>query len=358
MLIVGAGVGGLSLAGFLREAGLDPVVVERTATLAEPRGVVELWPEAVALLRELGVAAALQDHGATVTDWTLRRGDGAVTARRTARGEPVVVVRYPRLRAALCSVLPPRTVSTATTLHAIEQTAATVRATFANGVTEQFDVVVGADGADSRTRALLGGAEPTHYGTTTWVVPCSRDVGGDVLDECWRADTVVRTVPTGTEPTAVVTRPTVDRPGVVTDEPPAAVARVADHPEASPPTLATADVGVDTGRWTAGRVALLGDAAHAVHPLTGLGATLAVEDAAVLRTALLGPHDEPAIPARLTAYETARRARLRRLRSEPAREGPFAGIGTPLTARHQGVARLRGRQVRTWFRELESGQGG
>jgi salicylate hydroxylase len=56
-------------------------------------------------------------------------------------------------------------------------------------------------------------------------------------------------------------------------------------------------------RWTFGRVALLGDAAHAILPFLGQGAALSMEDALVLARAL---KDAPSVEAALAAYERVR----------------------------------------------------
>ena len=56
-------------------------------------------------------------------------------------------------------------------------------------------------------------------------------------------------------------------------------------------------------RWTDGRVALLGDAAHAMTPFTGQGACQAIEDAVVLAECL---RDEPDVTAALRRYEARR----------------------------------------------------
>ncbi|WP_244199576.1 FAD-dependent oxidoreductase [Amycolatopsis thailandensis] len=63
--------------------------------------------------------------------------------------------------------------------------------------------------------------------------------------------------------------------------------------------------------WTTGRVALIGDAAHGLSPHLAVGGTLGIEDAGVLRAELDGETD----PAEaLVRYETARRARMDRVR--------------------------------------------
>lgn len=71
-------------------------------------------------------------------------------------------------------------------------------------------------------------------------------------------------------------------------------------------------------RWHRGRVALLGDAAHAVSPSSGQGACLAMEDALELARRLRD-HDE--VPAALAAYEHARRDRVERIAAVGRKRG-------------------------------------
>jgi 2-polyprenyl-6-methoxyphenol hydroxylase-like FAD-dependent oxidoreductase len=56
-------------------------------------------------------------------------------------------------------------------------------------------------------------------------------------------------------------------------------------------------------RWVSDRVVLVGDAAHAMSPHVTAGASLGVQDAALLARCL---HDSPDIPAALRSYEADR----------------------------------------------------
>ena len=64
-------------------------------------------------------------------------------------------------------------------------------------------------------------------------------------------------------------------------------------------------------RWTSGRVALIGDAAHGLSPHIAAGGTLGIEDAGVLRDELAAG---PGLAGALTRYEQARMARFDRVR--------------------------------------------
>jgi 2-polyprenyl-6-methoxyphenol hydroxylase-like FAD-dependent oxidoreductase len=79
-------------------------------------------------------------------------------------------------------------------------------------------------------------------------------------------------------------------------------------------------------RWSAGRMVLIGDAAHATSPAAGQGSSLAVEDAVVLARCL---RDLP-LPAALAAFEELRRERAERVvaqgfRTSSAKSPPAIG---------------------------------
>ena len=82
-----------------------------------------------------------------------------------------------------------------------------------------------------------------------------------------------------------------------------------------------------------GRVALLGDAAHAVTPDIGQGACLAIEDAVVLAAALDGGDIDEA----LVAYDTARRPRTQQLAQTSGKLARILQIGNPAAVRLRDI---------------------
>ncbi|WP_255528049.1 FAD-dependent monooxygenase [Nocardia sp. XZ_19_369] len=76
------------------------------------------------------------------------------------------------------------------------------------------------------------------------------------------------------------------------------------------------------------RLAVLGDAAHAITPDVGQGAGLAIEDAVVLAAAV-GQHG---VTTGMRAYDAARRPRTQRLARTSGRMGRALQGGTPATA--------------------------
>jgi 2-polyprenyl-6-methoxyphenol hydroxylase-like FAD-dependent oxidoreductase len=106
------------------------------------------------------------------------------------------------------------------------------------------------------------------------------------------------------------------------------------------------------GEWTAGAIALLGDAAHAMLPFAAQGAGMAIEDAAVLAKCLGGGVGESvaAIPAALKRYARLRRSRVARVQRTARRNGVIyhldgaAAFARDLFIRSMGPRRMLARQ--------------
>jgi salicylate hydroxylase len=94
-----------------------------------------------------------------------------------------------------------------------------------------------------------------------------------------------------------------------------------------------------------GRIALLGDAAHPVLPFLAQGASLAIEDAAVLAH-LLATHLEAegaqGVPAAMAAYAAARSARAERVQQASRDNGRTYHLGWPLRIGRDIVLRRLG----------------
>jgi len=108
----------------------------------------------------------------------------------------------------------------------------------------------------------------------------------------------------------------------------------------------------DGGGWSAGAIALLGDAVHAMLPFAAQGAGMAIEDAAVLAKCLGETQNEagPTIPAALKRYARLRRSRVARVQRLARRQGRIyhltgaAAFARDLTIRAMGANRMLARQ--------------
>lgn len=358
VLIVGGGVGGLSLARALSRVGIEPVVIERAETLDGPTGVLELWPDTLSLLNQLGVGERVRERGHAVNTWTLRQPDGTVRTHLEAEDSPgFVAIGYRQLREQLFKSLPDDTVRTGTAFRSFEMVNGTARVEFENGVREPFDIVVGADGVRSRTRESLDAGPPTFCGTTSLSFPLGSETVLDGAGEIWLADgTVFRAVPTDDQPRGWLTVPAGDSGGTV-----ATPATVIDSaPEIGwvlPEALERIGIGDvwsfddfshRTDIWAEQRVALIGDAAHARHRLTGLGTTLAIEDAVVLASELTNTAGD--LSERLDSYASQRRERLQQLFDDRKRRTPLVGVESALGDRRSPILDIRSARLDSCFR--------
>src|SRR3954452_4658079 len=111
VLIVGAGIGGLTTAIALRRIGIDATVFEQAPELREVGAGISLWPNAIKALRRLGLGDAVEGVGRAVTHAETRDRHGAIlhaspVDELAARfGAPLVMVHRAALHAALVAAL-------------------------------------------------------------------------------------------------------------------------------------------------------------------------------------------------------------------------------------------------------------
>ena len=164
-LIGGAGIGGLSAAISLRKAGWNVRVFERAASVRELGFALLVAPNAMAAIRELGVADVVLARGVAPTRGEARRMDGTILKRADypppeVMGGPTIVALRPVVHGALLEAVGEDTVTLG--CEATGFSAAGDRATLrtADGDIAEGDLLVGADGAKSVIRRVLHPSEP------------------------------------------------------------------------------------------------------------------------------------------------------------------------------------------------------
>jgi 2-polyprenyl-6-methoxyphenol hydroxylase-like FAD-dependent oxidoreductase len=370
VLIIGAGIGGLTLAHALGRAGIAVQVYERAPTLPAGGAGLTLWANAMRVFDRLGLAAAITAHGRPGMGGTIRTAQGQVLQRLTAAdlerlaGGANVGIPRAALATILAAALPPGTVQLGQVCTGFQQTPAGVIATFAGGHTATGRVLVGADGLRSGVRAALWGDTPPRYaGYTAWrgIAPAPR-AAADQAGELWGCGQRFGWIPVTA--TTVYWFATANAPAGHLIPPAARQADLlrrfgtwaAPIPELIAATESAAILQHDIvdrpprAPWSQGAVTLLGDAAHPMTPNLGQGACQAVEDAWVLAACLRASRD-PA--AALRRYDAVRGPRTRRLVQQARLAGwvgqwaqPWACAVRNTLYRHGG-ARLVRRQLRT-----------
>jgi 2-polyprenyl-6-methoxyphenol hydroxylase-like FAD-dependent oxidoreductase len=310
VLISGAGIAGLSLALRLRQRGMTPVVVERASRLRDGGYMLGLGDPGLDAAERMGVADALRAARHMPRRLVYVDGDGR---ERFALGGPgldrlVGERRFNLLRGDIERALYGRVrdgveVRFGASVESVKERGDGVVVRLSDGAEVGCDLAVGADGLHSRVRALRFGPEEE------FVRPLGARVAAFLLDRSAFPDVEPGASYSMTEVGRAAALASVDgdrlvafliwrthgrpRLGAPEEELRRAFAGAGWHIPALLDRLSrTGDVYFDEvaqvvmPRWSAGRVALLGDAASAVSLIAGKGATLAMAGAVVLADAL------------------------------------------------------------------------
>lgn len=308
--IVGGGIGGLAAAIGLSREGWEVTIFERSGALPKTGTGLGIWPPALRALDRLGLGEQARRIGRSQSSGAIRRPDGTriatIDVDRVARkhGEPVHLLSRPALLNLLASAAP-----TIHFGHDIPDPAVLV---------PEFDVVVGADGLNSRVRhTLFGDSFPLlHSGAMAWrgTVDIDTDSGG----ETWGVGMKFGITPQ--EPGRTNWYAALAAPEGY-DPPQSELHRLfAGWHRPIPDILQRIDPGEvlrhdlhhlsPLPRYFGGTIALLGDAAHAMTPDLGQGACQALIDGVVLADCL---SSIPDIGSALADYDRRRRRPTQRL---------------------------------------------
>ncbi|WP_402462253.1 FAD-dependent monooxygenase [Isoptericola aurantiacus] len=361
-VVVGGGVGGLTAAVALRRRGWDVLVLEQAASL-EPVGAgIALAPNAVRALGAIDLGDRLRGLASLQGQVGIRRPDGAWLMRGDAAAagpDPTLVLHRAQLVELLVDVLGEGSLRLGTRVTGIETGGTDVSAVVtADDRTWECDLVVAADGIDSPTRAALfpDHPGPVYAGATAWRFVTPGPVTVEAA-ETWGPGSVVGTVPLADGRVYCYLTATLPPRTRFDDEAAELRRRFAGWHAPLPALLADLDpsqvlhhdlrrLRTPPPRFDVGRVALLGDAAHAMTPNLGQGGAQAIEDGVVLATAL-GIPERDVCPG-LASYSVQRHDRTRRIARASAR------VGAVTTWRSPAAVGLRELGLRTVGRRAMS----
>lgn len=328
VLIVGGGLAGLALGNYLARQGREPLIVEQASEWRESGYGIGLWEDGLAVLDELGLLESAREHASDPDGFEIRASGGEVLTRTSLTAEQTLLLAIYRgdLHATLRSGVPDEWIRMGTSPRRIVDRPAGVAVTFDDGTTASFDLVVGVDGVHSTVREqCFDDWSLREHDTYVWSLWAAQDVdvGSDMVS-VWGPGSEGFVARVG------------DRVGFnlaarlkTPPEPPARdelrrqaeaigwqLPALLDGTDHDPFFDRVRDV--TCGTWHTDGIVLIGDAAHAVHPISGMGASLALQDARVLAQELA-----TAAPNRYSAalerFEGRRRGDARRV----AREARF-----------------------------------
>ena len=342
--IVGAGIGGLAAATLLRRVGHEVHVFEQAAQFARVGAGIQMAPNAMKVLRLLGVEEQLVNK-AFQADYALSRAwDTGEPSSELPLGEsvaqefgaPYLFLHRADLHAAIASLVSSDNVHLNMKLKFFDQKASGVDLHFTNGVMIKADAVIGADGVHSLIRTqMLGPERPRFTGKVAYrtTFPASRIQGvnmAPVRTKWWGPDRhmVVYFVTRNRDELYFVTS-VPEKADWMTPESWSAKGDLEElraaykgfHPEVQAILQACPEVykwalfeREPLPRWSEGRVALLGDACHPMTPYMAQGAASALEDAAILSRVLTGVEAD-GLDAAFKLYEAIRKPRASAIQS-------------------------------------------
>jgi len=337
--IVGAGIGGLTLAIALRRRGLDAAVYEQTSELREVGAAVALSANATRFYEEFGLgprfaSLAFEVEGLIYRDGRTARLVGKHPVSPSYRhrfGGPYYGIHRADLQTILSTAAGLDRIRLSKRLVDLDDRGGHAVLRFADGTTADADLVVGADGARSFVRQWMLGYDDALY------TGCSG----------FRGVVPIEKLPSLPDPTALqfwmgpgghllhypmgrnhinfllVERhpaPWPWRDWVAPATEGEQLRHFASWHSAVVEMITATPVShrwglfhrPPLGRWTRGRVTLLGDAAHQLAPHHGQGANQSIEDAVVLAVCLAEAR-AGSLPEALERYERLRRGRTRKI---------------------------------------------
>ncbi|MGP3989110.1 FAD-dependent monooxygenase [Streptomyces sp. 3N207] len=351
-VVIGGGIGGLAAALALHQRGWRIEVLERAPRFTEVGAGLAIQPNALRALDALGLGTPIRAGAfagpprgirAARGNW-LVRNDTDELERRYGRW---VMLPRAELLAQLRTALPSEALRPGIEVRGVLGDG-TVTHTEGNSAA---DLVVGADGLHSITRRSVwpDATGPRYAGYGTWrLIVKPRAVEGSV--ETWGRGVRVgyAPLPDGRVYCYVM----VTAAEGVRGRLPELRRRLSDWHDPIPALLDDADADSalyhdtcqlpDLHTYVSGKVALVGDAAHAMTPDLGQGACQALEDAVVLARAM----EQVTVAEGLAAYDRARRPRTQMIARRSRRIGAMAHrFGPALTPARNAFMRMTPRSA-------------
>lgn len=366
VLIIGGGIAGPAIALFLKKAGFQPVVFEAYERVSDIGGGLQIAPNGMRVLSQLGLAESLRASGVESNEFCFEDEAGKVLAcfpngPSSSYGLPAIFISRSVLHAAVLQELERQDIPIhyAKRLQGVSSGGSCVTAEFSDGSLAEGSILVGADGIHSQTRRAVFPDTPAPFYTGLMVVGgFARDPAlqpatsrlqsrahmiygvngffgygyydpGDPTAVMWWSHQQRMPEPSREELHAVdsesLREQLIERHRSWADPVPTilrSAQRILWGPIHDLPDLRT---------WSKERIVLIGDAAHAISPHAGQGVSLALEDAICLAKHLRKASYADAF----AAYQRDRQIRVGKLVAEARKRGDAKHTRT------SGEARIR-----------------
>lgn len=331
ILIVGAGIGGLTAAAFLRRDGHQITLVDKTLKWGMVGYSLTVWPNGLEIFDELGIGKKIRDESIAVPGYKYLTKNGKELAhfslsRVIKEFEAPITIDRPDLHAILLEANKGNHVMMGRTVRSLENQKEKVKVVFTDRSSEHYDLVIGADGINSEVRnQIFKGAFKKYLGVSGWLfwVPHKMHFpkefvtylgNGNVFgmyphkSQKKMAVFVAKDAASAERSLACST----ETKKILKEYKGLGERMMAYVPKKDCDMFYHHHFEVETKKWVKGRVALLGDAAHALSPFSGMGVSMAAEDSRVL-SRMLQKFDDP--EKALKEYEKVRMERIKKIKS-------------------------------------------
>ena len=337
--VIGAGLGGMTVAGLLQRHGFPVNVYEQAPAFSRIGAGIHLSSNVMLVMRRLGIERTLSDIALHPDAFVSRQWDtGEVLfelpfdpASEARYGAAYINVHRGDLHSVLESALVPATIAFGKKLSHIDSSSSAVRLFFEDGSQAEADLVIGADGLNSKVRDHLLGPEKPHYTghiAHRAIFPATL-LNGLPIRACTKwwgpgHHILVYYMTQAREEVYIVTSApqqewTSSAAFVPCDRGELIATFDGYHAELRQVVKAATEITKwpifdrePVERWSGDRIVLLGDACHPMRPYMAAGAAMAIEDAGILARCIaeIGSADAG---ESFAWYEANRKPRVRKV---------------------------------------------
>lgn len=303
VIISGAGIAGLATAGFLLQQGIEAVIVEKASEWSKIGYGISLWGNGIKMLQGLGLDEKLMEKGIKIDKWMIRNSRGDVLSELQLDFDnipPLIAIHRADLHELLLSKVPEKLIRMNTTIKNFHTGPHHVTVVLSNGESIKADILIGADGTHSRVRELIfkdenAKATDTGMAVFSFWIPEGVDLP-DGFNEIYSAKGLaILFAPVNKKKMCSIAfkaeSADKDQHLQILKE------KVSGEEGLLPELFGVLEKDrsafhdkiyqLKLNKWTGDKVVLIGDAAHALHPIVGMGASLALEDSYVLAQEIL-----------------------------------------------------------------------
>jgi 2-polyprenyl-6-methoxyphenol hydroxylase-like FAD-dependent oxidoreductase len=355
--VVGAGVAGLATATLLARQGHGVTLLERQSLLPDARGGLLLQPCGLAVLARLGLLGEALNHGSRIRKLIRQHTSGVVTLELSYEAYRPGSHGLGITRGALTRLLAESASASGVTMQLgcrvtklQELPAGVMLHTEAGEYPATFALVIVADGMRSMLRDHLNlphTVQACPLGALSLTAPQPAAMARDSVRQVFRnGPDVIGWLPSGRDadgrecvtwfqnmPVAEYESPDRRPFGRWREQ---AIAVSAESRELLEPLAGFEALQfsryamVAMPRWHTKRCVVMGDAAHALDPLLGMGANMALADAAALADEMVGV-DESTVSQALVAFQSRRQPQLSRYQRAGTILSPLLHAESPLS---------------------------